>query len=130
MNNQERLMVLKMVEDGKINADDAVKLLDALNAGGIDSFIGENSEKLKDIFADVRSRTEDFAKKIEPTVNDAKEMIGETYKKIEPTLKDVGGKVKKAACDIADHINKKFSNCDCSNNGCSCGESKKEDDIE
>ncbi|HBY19507.1 MAG: hypothetical protein A2Y24_04280 [Clostridiales bacterium GWE2_32_10] len=109
MNNNERMMVLKMLEDGKINAEEALKLLDALNANSIDSFIGENAEKLKSIFADVKIKAEDFAKKMEPHVNDAKGKLGDVYKKLEPTIKDVGDKVKKVASDVVDQVNKSLS---------------------
>ncbi|HAN10234.1 MAG TPA: hypothetical protein DCP90_06445 [Clostridiales bacterium] len=129
MVNQERIMVLKMLEEGKINAEEALKLLDALNANSVDNFIGENAAKMKEVFEEVKVKADEFAKKVGPHVNGAREKLEETYKKLEPTLIDVGSKAKKVANDVAEQINKSIkSNCK-SGCDCDCKENKKDDDY-
>ncbi|HCC07132.1 MAG TPA: hypothetical protein DEP72_03060 [Clostridiales bacterium] len=126
MVNQERIMVLKMLEDGKINAEEALKLLDALNANSVDNFIGENAVKMKELFEEVKVKADEFAKRVGPHVNVAREKIEETYKKLEPTIMDVGSKAKKVANDVADQINKSIKkNCKSDNDcNCDCKENK------
>lgn len=112
MYREERAIVLKLLEEGKIDAKDAERLLDALKGDRIDSFIEENADRLKNIFTDIKSGAEKFAKKMEPNVNDAKEKMEAAYKKIEPKVKDVGDMVKKATSDLASQIAKRLSSKD------------------
>lgn len=79
---EERLMILKMIEDGKINADDGVKLLNALNGEGQNFKKAELEEKLSkaaktvDAFAkDVKVKVEAFAKDAEPKVKEASQVV-------------------------------------------------------
>ena len=108
MDKKERLMVLKMLEEGKVSSEEALQLLDALKENGIDAFIDDSTEKLKVIFQEVKSKTAELAEKSKPYVEEAKEKIGEAYKKAEPTLKEAGEIVKSEAESLFDKIKKKL----------------------
>ncbi len=112
MTSQEKIQVLKMLEEGKINAEEAAKLIEALNYGGIDAFIGENAERLKALFAEVKVRAGEFAKKVEPAVNDAKGKLEEAYKKAEPTLKEAGKKFIGVTADFFSKVAKRIKESD------------------
>jgi hypothetical protein len=62
---EERMMILKMVDEGKISADDGVKLLKALNKSV------DTEEKLSKAAKQFKSKVGDFAKEAEPKVKKA-----------------------------------------------------------
>jgi hypothetical protein len=90
---EERMMILKMVDEGKISADDGVKLLKALNKSV------DTEEKLSKAAKQFKSKVGDFAKEAEPKVKKAAhdikiksgevaEVIGEKIKNKMNTAKD------------------------------------------
>lgn len=79
---EERLMILKMIEEGKINANEGVNLLNALRGDGKSFKRSEVEDKLSkavktvDAFAkDVKVKVEDFAKDAEPKVKEASQVV-------------------------------------------------------
>lgn len=70
--SDERLMVLKMIDDGKINAEEGVKLLKAIGKSGleteadIEDRLSKFSQSVDSFSKDIRERVESFAKDVEP----------------------------------------------------------------
>jgi transcriptional regulator len=62
---EERIMILKMVDEGKITADDGVKLLKALSRSG------DTEEKISKAAKHFKDRVSDIAKEAEPKVKKA-----------------------------------------------------------
>lgn len=75
---EERMAILKMIENGKITADEGVKLLNAINSG----------TKKSDVISDVKNRVTKFAKGAEPKV---KAVAG----KVADKSMEIGAGVKK-----------------------------------
>jgi polyhydroxyalkanoate synthesis regulator phasin len=75
---EERVTVLKMVEAGKISAEEAVKLLDAMHAGKCQNGGSEEfSEKVKE-----------FSKNAEIFAKDVGGKLEAKYKDMEPKMKE------------------------------------------
>jgi len=108
----ERLQVLKMVEDGKINVDEATKLLEALKATGASSGPAFE-EKFKDFACDMK----DFCKDVTCKIN-------EMTKKAEPKVKEFAKTVVSKTADIAENIsqslNEKIKSMEECEDGCVC----------
>ena len=110
----ERLQVLKMVEDGKINVDDATKLLEALKTTGAPAG-PVFEEKFKDFACDMKEFCKDVTCK-----------INEMTKKAEPKVKEFAKTVVTKTANIADNIsqslNEKIKNmddcCECNCDEC------------
>jgi len=108
----ERMQVLKMIEDGKINVDDAAKLLEALKVSTQGPDI---NEKFKEFACDMK----DFCKDVTCKIN-------EMTKKAEPKVKEFAKTVVAKTADIADNIsqslNEKVKNmddcCECNCDEC------------
>jgi DUF4097 and DUF4098 domain-containing protein YvlB len=77
---EERMMILSMLQDGKINSEEAVKLLEALEETDEGSFINEEKAKEK--------------------ADEIGEIAKEQGKKIEDMGIDIGNKIAKAFSDI------------------------------
>ncbi len=93
MDKNERIMILQMLSEGKINVDESVRLLDALKP----DYLNEGVEK-------VRQVCDATGKKIEPAVNEIKKV----YKKAEPKIKEAAEKTTKAVKKAANDIQKKI----------------------
>ena len=101
---EERMQVLKMVDEGKITVDEATKLLEGLRATGSDA--GKQfEEKFKDFTNDMK----EFCKEVTCKINEA-------TKKAEPKVKEFAKTVVSKTADIADNIsqslNEKVKNMD------------------
>jgi len=91
---EEKMLILKMLQEGKINADEAVKLLDALEKSGIGTEQpGSKRNEFKDEFA---ARLNDM--KIDEKLN----KFGEKATRIAETL---GEKAGKLAEQLGENIN-------------------------
>ncbi len=94
---EERIMILKMVDEGKISADDGVKLLKALSRSA------DAEEKISKAAKHIKNKVSDFAKDAEPVVkkaaHDIKVKSGEM-------ADEIGEKIKSK-------INKSKDSCDC-----------------
>jgi polyhydroxyalkanoate synthesis regulator phasin len=122
---EERLKVLKMVEDGKVTVDEATKLLETLKSTTHEP-ITDFNEKISEFAQDMK----DFCKDIGTKMN-------ELYKDAEPKIKEFTKTVVEKTANIADNIsttlNEKIKDmevqsscCDCSceeeNDSCCCDE--------
>lgn len=94
---EERLMILRMIDEGKISADDGVKLLKALSKSG------DTEEKISKAAKQIKDKVTDIAKEAEPKV-----------KKAAQDLKVKGGEVANEIGEkIKSKMNKAKDTCDC-----------------
>ena len=97
---QERLLVLKMLEEGKISADDAVKLIESLksNTQRFEFSNDDMNEKLSRFSQAVDSFAKDFSGKVESVTKD-----------MEPKLKKATKIVVEKTASIIDEISKNLN---------------------
>lgn len=77
---EERLTILKMVEEGKISADDAVKLMNSLSGAGskkcdIEDKFNKAGQNFDSFAKDIKSKVETFAKDAEPKMKHTAQSI-------------------------------------------------------
>ena len=98
---EERIMILKMVDEGKISVDDGVKLLKAINKAS------DAEEKISNAAKQFKSKMSDIAKEAEPKVkkvaNDLKIKSSELADEISERLKS-GVAKGKDTCDCQGDI--------------------------
>lgn len=109
----ERMKVLQMLEDGVVTADEATKLLEALQSTG-----------------ETRSQFQDFAHDMKRFAKEVTCKINELAKKAEPKVKEFTKTVVAKTADIADNISqslnekvRKMENCcetEADNDCCCC----------
>ena len=110
---EERMQVLKMVDEGKITVDEATKLLEGLRA------TGDGGKQFEEKFKDFANDMKDFAKDVTCKINEA-------TKKAEPKVKEFAKNVVSKTADIADNIsqslNEKVKNMEggCCETTCEC----------
>ena len=78
----EKMRVLDLLEAGKITADEAAKLIEALGAGP-KVFTKENRENIEE-------KLQQFSKDVNKFAKDTGVKIQEFYKEVEPKLKKAG----------------------------------------
>lgn len=118
---KERIKILEMLENGKINADEATKLLDALkNSAGHD---------WEDYYTewDADEKLERFTKNVDSFARDFGSKVESAYKDVEPKLKKATKTVVEKTASIFDDISKSLNeslkkmdndNCCCEHNDC------------
>jgi len=115
---EERMRVLKLVEEGKITVDDAAKLLEALMASKSpeEDCFQENREFEKKFAA--------FAKNAENFAKDCGDKVGDAFREVEPKLRKVSKVVlvKTAAIidDLSKALNESLQNMDVADCECEC----------
>ena len=95
---EERLKVLELIENGKISAEEAAKLLDALKGGGSRDARDEEEDKLSRVSASVDSFAKDF-----------KEKANAAFKQVEPRFKAATRTVIEKTVGVLDDISKSLS---------------------
>ena len=116
----ERMKVLELLEAGKISADEATKLLDALGGSHFMS---------KDTRENLEERVSSFAKDVNKFAKDLSCKVQDLYKDVEPKLKKASQTAleKTAAVldDLAHNINESIEKgakeC-CEDTECACSE--------
>lgn len=93
---EERMMILRMVDEGKINVDDGVKLLKAINKAT------DTEEKISKAASKLKTKMSDFAEEAKPVV---KKAAHDLKVKSSEMADEIGGKIKA-------HMNRKDA-CDC-----------------
>ena len=115
----EKLKVLEMLEAGKITADEATKLLEALKGGGAPFVSKETRENVEDKLRHFGQECGKLAKEVGGKVQ-------EFYKGVEPKIKRASQTaLEKAACvleDLACTISESLHKEECcGEEGCCCG---------
>ena len=110
--HNEKMQILKMVEDGKITVDEATKLMEAIKA------IGPTSPTFEEKF-------NSFAKDMKEFCKDTGTKINELYKGAEPKIKEftknVVAKTASLADNISNSLNEKVKRMEGSGYECECG---------
>lgn len=128
---EERMKILKMVEEGKISVDEATKLLEALKETyPFESYDDYSfNEKAKDFaknaesFAkDLGDRMSSFAKGMEPKVKKATEfVVGKTASVVDDISKALNEYLNKAKTEGDCCCDEETESCGC---GCGCEDDK------
>jgi len=116
---EERMQVLKMIDDGKITVDEATKLLDALGANCCDSLSSPSMEEKWNKFqADAKEFFKEMGVKFSQACEKARP-------KLEAAAKTVVAKTAQACDSIAQGLNEKVAKMQekqgCCNNANCCG---------
>jgi polyhydroxyalkanoate synthesis regulator phasin len=93
---EERLQVLKMIDEGKISVDEATKLLDALKSAG-----GQQ--------ANFEEKFNAFARDTKEFFKDVGNKINEMYKEAEPKIKEATKTVVAKTATLADNISQSLN---------------------
>ena len=98
---EERIMVLQMLQDGKINVDDATRLLDTLS-----STHNKHCDK-KSI--DLEDKIKKLSKCVDSVAKDLGDKVGNVYKNMEPKLKKTTQCVVQKTADVVRELSNKLS---------------------
>lgn len=104
---EERMHVLKMVDEGKVTADEAMKLLQVLGGSAANSNFEEKFNK--------------FAKDSKEFFKDAGNKINHMYAKAEPKIKGAARTVVSKTADLADNISQSLNEKIKDKDECCCG---------
>ena len=115
---EERLLILNLLNDGKINVDEAAKLLDALNTasepkkGKHKHHSASYSSKFDEY--DFEEKFKKFSQSVDSFSKDVSERVSVAYKEFEPkfrkTAKTVMEKTAAAVDDLAKTLNESVKN--------------------
>lgn len=97
---EERMKILKMVEDGKISVDDATKLLESLK----ETYPFEMYEE-----SEFNEKVKQFAKNAENFARDIGDKMGSFAKDMEPKVKKATGFVVGKTAAVVDEISKNLN---------------------
>ena len=122
----ERIKVLEMVEQGKINVDEAAKLLEALKA----------TEDV-DNSSDFQEKINAFSQNVESFAKDVGDKMGTAFKGMEPKIRKATKVVVEKTANLVDDISKALNEslknleecagenseeCDCNEESCNASE--------
>ena len=93
---EERMQVLKMVDEGKITVDEAAKLLDTLKGGN------DTGRQFEEKFKDFAQDMKEFCKDVTCKIN-------EMTKKAEPKVKEFAKTVVTKTAEVADNISQSLN---------------------
>ncbi|GHU52127.1 hypothetical protein AGMMS49975_07320 [Clostridia bacterium] len=77
---KERLLILELLADGKISADEAARLLDSLKRDAREWDCDDANEKIKDFSRSVEGFAKDFSAKLETSFKIAEPKLRKTTK--------------------------------------------------
>jgi hypothetical protein len=100
---EERLMILKLLEEGKINVDEASRLLDTLNLNMGYKKLNHSNQNMGELLED---KVNKLAQSVNSLAKDLAQYASKTYKKVEPSLK----KMTKSALNKTSEITQSLSN--------------------
>ncbi|MCL1987658.1 MAG: hypothetical protein FWG64_06780 [Firmicutes bacterium] len=100
----ERLKVLSLLEEGKINAEEAGRLLDTLNQSDARKFINEDTAD------QVEEKFQRFAKNAEAFAKEFGQKASNAYKDVEPKLKKASQTILEKTAEIIDDISTTLHN--------------------
>ena len=121
---QERLKILGMLEEGKITADDASKLLESLKRAGRQ----DRWDDLEDW--DFGEHVKSFSKNVEEFSREVGAKMDSAFKTMEPKLRQatkvVVEKTASLVEEISKSLNESLKNMENQKNGCCCEDEKEE----
>ncbi|MCL2169555.1 MAG: hypothetical protein FWB74_05965 [Defluviitaleaceae bacterium] len=95
---EERMQILKMIEDGKITVDESIKLLDALGGAVAKAPSADFEKKFNSFVKDTGDFFKDMGKK-----------VNEMYKSAEPKIKDATKTVVAKTAEVCENISKSLN---------------------
>ena len=117
----EKMRVLELLESGKITADEAAKLMEALGVGPR-VFTKENKENIEE-------KLQQFSKDVNKFAKDAGVKIQEFYKEVEPKLKKAGFVALEKCANTLDSLAKSIHESLEKNKECCTDENCESDDA-
>jgi len=99
---EERMQVLEMLAEGKINADEAERLLALLTKTN-------KSERSKEVVCDINEKTAAFNEKVNAAVKEFVDKIDRLTKDVEPKLKKAAQIVVENTVSTVDELSKTFN---------------------
>ena len=123
---EERMQVLEMLAQGKINADEAERLLALLTKTN-------KSDKTREVVDDINEKTAAFNEKVNAAVKEFVDKIDKLTKDVEPKLKKAAQIVVENTVSTVDELSKTFNETikkeedSCC---CQCEDTEKEEDEE
>jgi len=127
--NEESTRILQLVEEGKITADDAVKLLYAISAN---ASAEENCDSESN---DFEKKVNNFAKNAEAFARECGSKVSGAYRVVEPKLRKVSKAVLTKTASVIDDLSKALNEslrnmennecddeCCCNETACCCDE--------
>ena len=99
---EERLLILNMVSEGKINVDESIKLLEVLNEGESDFGEANYNSEMEDKVNGFTASLDSFAKEVN-------EKAKTTYKDFEPKLKNATKTVVEKTVSVLNDITKSLN---------------------
>jgi len=97
---EERIMILEMVKEGKINADDAGKLLGSLQATNATSPMHDE---------DFEDKLNKFYGSVDTFAKDLKCKLGKAYDSAEPKMKSAAKKIMEKTSEVMGDIQKNLN---------------------
>ena len=95
---KERIKILEMLEEGKINVDDATRLLESLKGSG-DFDWGPDYE-------DAEAKLRQFSKNVDSFARDFSEKFSVVFKKVEPKLQSATKVVLEKTVSLLDDVSR------------------------
>lgn len=96
---EERIMILNMVQDGKLTTDEATKLLNALRVGTLEVESG----------FDMEEKIYKFTKSVDSFAKDVTGKLGTAFKDAEPKLKKATKTAVEKTAKVIDDISKSLN---------------------
>ncbi|MDR1688187.1 MAG: hypothetical protein LBS21_06195 [Clostridiales bacterium] len=111
---EERMYILQMLGEGKISADEAAKLLEAVGKKPMREYWDEDfnaEEKIRKFSQSVESFAKDFGSKIEHTFKDMEPKVRSTTKKVMEKTASVVDDISKALYESIKNLEPKEPDC-------------------
>lgn len=97
---EERMLILNMVAEGKINVDESIKLLESLNAGQTkEDFTYDYNYDF-----DFEEKVSKFSKSVDEFAKEMKDKFSVTFKDVEPKVKKATKTVVQKTVSVLDEI--------------------------
>jgi len=111
---EERILILNMVNDGKITAEDAAKLLDALQKGhdpghGPGHHRHPHHEFWEDRAEDAAEKLNRFSQSIDSFAKDFGDKMGAAFKDMEPKLRKTAKVILEKTATVVDDLSKSLN---------------------
>jgi len=97
MKSDEKIIILNMLNEGKITVEESIKLIEAC----------ANNNVVDDLIDKLKCVCETAKEKAEPVIEDTKDVAKKVYQKAEPKIKEVTKKTKDVAKKVVDKCKSK-----------------------
>lgn len=102
---EEKILILRLLEEGKITKEEAFSLLEALN----DNLCNGKHKRKKDDFS-FEDDLNKFAKSVEKFAEEVNSKVSTTFKEIEPKVKKNTQNILNKTSELLSNLSKNFDN--------------------